>query len=136
MSPGRSVAEQLRRDGVVQANCRQVEAAVVTAFGVSHGALRATSRGRADVARARQVAMYLCNTYLGLTLTDVGDLFGRDRTTVAHACRLIEDLRDDIDFDLLVCCLEKALRRSYGCGLPEGGSSNRDEDLGSEFAHG
>jgi chromosomal replication initiation ATPase DnaA len=25
----------------------------------------------------------------------VGELFGRDRTTVSHACALIESLRDD-----------------------------------------
>jgi len=34
-----------------------------------------------------------------LSLTEVARGFARDRTTVSHACHLIEDRRDDPDFD-------------------------------------
>jgi hypothetical protein len=42
-------------------------------------------------------------------LTDTGRLFGRDRTTVAHACGVIEDKRDDPLFDRALDLLEWAV---------------------------
>ena len=59
-------------------------------------------RGSAAESRARQVAMYLLRASLGMSLSRVARAFGRDRSTVAHACHVIEDLRDDPDFDLWV----------------------------------
>jgi chromosomal replication initiator protein len=42
------------------------------------------------VAWARQVAMYLARTALGMTLEEVGQAFGnRDHGTVMHACRVV-----------------------------------------------
>ena len=67
------------------------------------------SRCRAPVAHARQLAMYLMHTLLGRKMADVGRVFGRDRTTVSHACALIEDQRDDCTFDAEVLVLEEAL---------------------------
>jgi chromosomal replication initiation ATPase DnaA len=52
------------------------------------------SRCRAHIAAARQLAMYLVNVKLGRTMTEIGCLFGRDRTTVSHACRVVEDRRE------------------------------------------
>lgn len=46
---------------------------------------------------------------LGLNLGEVGKVFQRDRTTVGHACRLIEDRRDDEQVDFLINCLERAV---------------------------
>ena len=57
------------------------------------------SRCQADTARARQTAMYLAHIAKGISLTAIGEAFGRDRTTVSYACSLIEDLRDDRQFD-------------------------------------
>ena len=54
--------------------------------------------------------MYLAHVAYGFTLTEVGRLFSRDRTTAAHACRLIEDKRDDPAFDVSLDSLEIALR--------------------------
>ena len=67
------------------------------------------SRCRAPAARARQLAMYLSYVMLGRTLAEIGGVFGRDRTTVSHACALIEDMRDDPDFDAEVCRLESCI---------------------------
>jgi chromosomal replication initiation ATPase DnaA len=86
-----------------------IEQAVVQVFGVGREDLRRMSRGRARVALARQVAMYLAHVSCGLTLTDTGKLFGRDRTTVAHACGVIEDRRDDPLFDRALDLLEWAV---------------------------
>jgi chromosomal replication initiation ATPase DnaA len=95
-----------------------IEQAVIQVFGVAHGELHRLSRGKANVALARQVAMYLAHVACRLSLTDTGKLFGRDRTTVAHACAVIEDRRDDPLFDraldLLVWAVVALTARSAG----------------------
>jgi chromosomal replication initiation ATPase DnaA len=40
-------------------------------------------------------------------MRDVGRGYGRDRTTVVHACHLIEDMREDADFDRIVSMVER-----------------------------
>ena len=72
------------------------------------------SRCRAQAARARQVAMYLAHVVQGISLTAIGEAFGRDRTTVSYACGLIEDLRDDPQFDAELDHLEAALLAMSG----------------------
>jgi chromosomal replication initiation ATPase DnaA len=67
------------------------------------------ARCRAATARARQLAMYLSHVVYGHTMVEVGEAFGRDRTTVSHACALIEDMRDDDGFDAEVSALEEEL---------------------------
>lgn len=67
------------------------------------------SRCRAGAARARQLAMYLAHVVFGASLAEIGIAFGRDRTTVSHACGLIEDLRDDPAFDAELERLEQVL---------------------------
>jgi hypothetical protein len=86
-----------------------VEAAVARVFGVEHDELCRATRGRAPVALARQVAMYLAHVACGMSLTEVGHLFRRDRTTVAHACAVVEDRRDDPIFDRVLELLEWAV---------------------------
>jgi chromosomal replication initiation ATPase DnaA len=61
-----------------------------------------------SVAFARQVAMYLASIAFGMSLARVAAAFGRDRSTVAHACRHIEDMRDDARFDTWIGALERA----------------------------
>ena len=84
-----------------------VSRVVAAAFDVTGQDLHLPRRGRAKVALARQVAMYLAHVGLGLTLSDAGRLFRRDRTTAAHACRLVENLRDEHSFDCLMTILEE-----------------------------
>tara|TARA_R110000787_G_scaffold78883_9_gene172281 strand:- start:1502 stop:1726 length:225 start_codon:yes stop_codon:yes gene_type:complete len=49
--------------------------------------------------RARHIAIYLTHVALGMSLARVARAFDRDRSTIAYACHLIEDKRDDTDFD-------------------------------------
>jgi chromosomal replication initiation ATPase DnaA len=86
--------------------CTVVEGPVAQVFGVGKGDLFRATRGRAPVALARQVAMYLAHICCGLSFTEIGQLFGRDRTTVAHACAVVEDRRDDPIFDRTLELLE------------------------------
>lgn len=76
-----------------------------------HVIMHATRQGFA-AARARQLAMYLAHVVYGCNLTEIGEAFGRDRTTVSYACSLIEDMRDDPHFDAEVCSLEQQLQDS------------------------
>lgn len=87
-----------------------IEASVSRVFNVPVQSLRSATRGRAHVALARQTAMYLAHTVCGLSLTEVGRIFERDRTTVSHACALIEDRRDELVFDQLLELLERVAR--------------------------
>lgn len=70
--------------------------------------LMAPSRRSARAAFARQVAMYLAHVSFGATFSAVGRVFGRDRTTAAHAVRVIEERRDDPCVDALLDRLERA----------------------------
>lgn len=102
------------------APARLAEAAVCGAMQVSQEALR-VGRGPRKVALARQLAMYLTHVGFGLTLTQVGACFERDRTTVRHACALIEDRRDQPAFDLAVSALEAGLAHlAFGLQLGPG----------------
>lgn len=87
-----------------------IEHVVTCVFAVQCGDLQLPRRGPATVALARQTAMYLAHVGGQLTLTEVGRLFERDRTTVAHACALIEDRRDNPQFDQVMELLERAIK--------------------------
>jgi chromosomal replication initiation ATPase DnaA len=77
-----------------------------SAFATGRADLCAATRGRSDIAFARQVGMYLARVVLGMTLSEAGFVFARDRTTASHACRLVEDLRDDRRIDALLEAME------------------------------
>jgi chromosomal replication initiation ATPase DnaA len=87
-----------------------VEATVAQVFNILPENFGSMSRGPARVALARQVAMYITHVACRLTLTDVGRLYARDRTTVSHACGVIEDLRDDATFDRVLDLVEMIVR--------------------------
>lgn len=76
---------------------------------VPMGLLLHRSRCKPEIAEARMLAMYLVHVVLGRSYSEVGQLFGRDRTTVAHACARIEDLRDDARFEDEVLAFEAAI---------------------------
>lgn len=86
--------------------------------------VEARTRGSAEAAAARQLAMYLAHVAMKMSLARVAIAFERDRSTVGHACRVIEDRRDDPAFDAHVALLEDLLREApppgvvAGCGLP------------------
>lgn len=89
-------------------------AAGVTAFAldVSAEEVLGLQRGSAAVAFARHVAVYLCHTAFEMSLARVAIAFGRDRSTVAHACHVIEDRRDEAHFDVWIGSLETMLREA------------------------
>ena len=92
------------------AHARLVTGLVGYALNVPEEEVRAATRRKRNAAFARQVAMYLAHAGLGMSLSRVAYAFGRDRSTVAHACHLVEDKRDDAEFDEWVGALEDSAR--------------------------
>ncbi len=109
----RSLGERER-----QARVALMQETVARAWNVPITEMRSPTRRGAPVAQARQVAMYLAHVIYGASLSAVGRHFGRDRTTAAYACRLVEDRRDDAGFDMLLDRLEPALPRAETTRLP------------------
>lgn len=97
-----------------------IERTVAAAFEVEPELLRMPTRGNYRVALARQSAMYLAHVSCRLSFTDIGAVFGRDRSTVAYACRRIEQRRDDPVFDHAIGMLESIVRVLAGMWPPDG----------------
>lgn len=115
--PDRAVLRRRAR----QRLCDLVMVTTAWAFAVPVGELTATSRRPPSVAFARQSAMYLAHITLGLSYSEIGRAFGRDRTTAAHACRLVEERRDDPAIDAMLASLESAcstLRAELDAAMP------------------
>ena len=65
---------------------------VARQFGVDPSDLRGPDR-RPLVLWPRQVSMYLARQLTGRSLAQVGAYFGRDHSTVRHACQRVVDAR-------------------------------------------
>lgn len=94
---------QAERDRVVEALpplIVDIQRAVAFAFDVDRIEMTSDRRVR-EVARPRQVAMYLAKRLTRRSLPEIGRRFGgRDHTTVMHAIRTIERLRkSDAEID-------------------------------------
>jgi chromosomal replication initiator protein len=88
----------------------QIIAATASSFGVSVADVEGPSR-RQPLARARQVAMYLCRELTDLSLPKIGDHFGRDHTTVLHGVNTVKRLmQTDADLFETVTALLQSLR--------------------------
>lgn len=74
--------------------------------------------GRRDrrCSSARALAMYLAHVGLGLSMSRVARDFGRHRSTVAHACRMIEERREVAGWDDHVAALEDEVRGALAQG--------------------
>ena len=92
----------------VRANARritvdEIQKACAAHYRIDPSEMRSKRRARA-VARPRQVAMYLAKKMTPRSLPEIGRIFGgRDHSTVIHAVRTIEDLRQnnaEIDSDI------------------------------------
>ena len=64
------------------------------------------TRGAQRAAYARRVAMYLAHVGFALSFEAIGRAFDRDRTTGSHACRVVEDSRDNEKLDRRLASLE------------------------------
>lgn len=91
--------------------CRIVNTTVAAAFGVERSLVEAPSHlHMRHRALPYQVAMYLAHVGFGMSMARIARAYGRHRTTVTHACHLVEDRRDAPRFDRLLDYLEQAAR--------------------------
>jgi hypothetical protein len=93
----------------------QVRQVVATHFGLTRAEVAGGSRD-ARYVRPRQIAMYICVRFAGLSQVQAGALFGRDRTTVAHAVeciasRIAADHAFAKEIDALVAACRKSSTR-------------------------
>ena len=92
-------------------NIEEIQKKVAQHFNIKVSDMSSARRSR-TVARPRQVAMYLSKNLTSRSLPEIGRRFGnRDHTTVIHAVRKVEELRNkDVSFDedvqLLIRMLE------------------------------
>lgn len=88
---------------------QMIEVTVAAALDLPVEELAAKTRRTAPVAFARQISMYCAHVTFGWSLTEAGAVFSRDRTTAAHACRVVEDRRDCPHIDAIVSTVEDTL---------------------------
>jgi chromosomal replication initiation ATPase DnaA len=93
-------------DPIDPARARLATAAVAIEFGVPDLTLDHPDLRNPLCDFSRQVAMYLTASLYGMTMTRIGELFSRDRSTVSHAIRVIEDGRTDPVLDEKIDRLE------------------------------
>lgn len=108
----RLVLNERREERAVEL-CDSLIDIVAALFNVCGKELRRTGRTNLDVARVRQIAMYVAHVVLRLSMYDIGKGFGRERTTVMYACHTIEDMRDVEEFDRLVAMVERVVLAAF-----------------------
>jgi chromosomal replication initiation ATPase DnaA len=102
-----------RRDEMTLEICECLIDIASALFSVPSKELRKPGRTAISVSRVRQIAMYVAHVVLRLTMGEVGVGFGRDRTTVHHACQVVEDMRDDAEFDRMVQVIERIASAAF-----------------------
>lgn len=105
------VEERLNRKApsVASVDMERISRTVCEHFGVERSDLFSRRRSR-HIATPRQVAMYLCRRHLGTSFPRLGELFGRDHSTVVHAVGATEArLRCDSGLQETIARIERAL---------------------------
>ena len=66
-------------------------------------------------ARARQIAIHLARRVFRMSYKQLAAEFGRDRSTISHACHVIRKQREGKgEYDSTLCWMESHLRRAAG----------------------
>ena len=104
------VLQDLLRAHERRVTIEEIQKRVAEHFNIRFADMHSARRARA-VARPRQVAMYLSKQLTSRSLPEIGRKFGgRDHTTVMHAVRKVEELRQsDASFDEDVELLRRML---------------------------
>jgi chromosomal replication initiator protein len=77
-----------------QVSVDNIQRIVAEYYNIKHSDMLSKRRNR-TVARPRQMAMSLAKELTQHSLPELGDFFGgRDHTTVIHACRKIDELKE------------------------------------------
>jgi chromosomal replication initiator protein len=92
----------------------EIQEKVAKYFGVRPKSMKGKKRVR-NIARPRQVAMYLCRKCTNKSFTQIAEQFNRDHTTIIHGCQTIDsliktdaELADDVNRLILLCQQDQA----------------------------
>lgn len=94
--------------------CRGVRQMIWEVLVLTGGRLTERRDRRRHACQVRQISMYVCHVALRMPMADIGLAFGRDRSTVSHACHVVEDRRDDPVFDEFVSAIERISTAAFG----------------------
>ena len=99
----RAIRDMLKKDNEYVPQPDDIIEQICTYFKVDDSVIRGTSR-TADVANARQIAMYLIRRMTNLPTTTIGKYFGdRDHTTVMHSLDKVESkIKGDSEFASMI----------------------------------
>lgn len=92
-----SLAEEALKDIIKPNDSKEITVdyinkIVTDHFNLAEDAIN-SKRKQKSIALPRQICMYLCKEFTGLSTTDIGEKLGnRDHSTVIHGCNKIEDL--------------------------------------------
>ena len=94
LETAQEVLHDLLRANDRRVTIEEIQKRVATHFNIRLSDMYSARRAR-SVARPRQVAMYLAKQLTSRSLPEIGRKFGgRDHTTVMHAVRKVDELRD------------------------------------------
>ncbi len=68
---------------------------IANAFGISSADVKSDKR-QGDIKLARQISMYVIKEVTNLTLQEIGNIFGKNHSTVLHSVNAIRERMDDI----------------------------------------
>lgn len=104
------VLQDLLRANNKRISIDDIQRKVVEHYGLRIADMQSARRAR-NVARPRQIAMYLAKQLTSRSLPEIGRKFGgRDHTTVMHAVRKIEELcAEDISFNEEIATIRRSL---------------------------
>ena len=75
-----------------QVSIEDIQNKVAEKYGIKTSEILSANRSK-NIARPRQIAMYLAKNLTTKSLADIGKFFGgKDHTTVMHACKKVEEL--------------------------------------------
>lgn len=123
--PARSVYAPLVRDLLSVSDFDQAKRAAQISLALSFvhlsrnvhpSYLTGPSRGSKHLSEARQIFQYLLHIGFGHSYSDLARISRRDRTSIAHACHKIEDMRDDAKIDRALYFAEMALGEIFNEG--------------------
>ncbi len=88
-------------------------------FAVPEAGILSRLKGTSETSYSRQIAMYLMHCIFGTSKTRIAEVFGRHFSTVSHACKVIEESRDDPVLDGKLISLENRLRHVSDVQMPK-----------------
>lgn len=101
------------RDMSTRLTCRLVQNLTEDAVLLAKDRMPLLRDTRRTACHVRQIAMYVCHVVLQISQGDIAHAFGRDRTTVRHACSVVEDRRDVGDFDAFIETIERLVASAF-----------------------